>query len=75
MQLRRHRRGRASPAIKNVRGTLPGPEQPPKIGLRVTRRFHPIADRVDRVGRLDRPVTLFVIGNHKSEQVELVGLR
>jgi hypothetical protein len=60
---------------QNVGRALARSEQSAEIGLGVTARLHAIADRIDRVRRLDRPSLTLVVLDNQREEIEAVGFR
>jgi hypothetical protein len=41
-----------------------------KIGLCITARFHAVTDRIDCIGRLDRPALALIVFDDQCEQIE-----
>jgi hypothetical protein len=57
---------------QDVGSTLPRAEQTPKIGLGIAPRFHAVADRLNGLGRLDRPALALVVLDDQCEKIEAV---
>src|SRR5690606_35815406 len=75
MKLPRH--GKRQPALagEDVGGALARAEQTAEIGLAAPAAFHAVADGVDRIGRIDRPASPFVILDDEGEKIEAIRLR
>src|ERR1700681_1454541 len=54
---------------------LPRAEQAAKIGLGIAARFHAITDRINRLGRLDRPALALVVLDDQREKIEAIHFR
>jgi hypothetical protein len=44
-----------------------------KVGLGVAARFHAVADRVDRLRRVDRPALALIVLDVQREKIEAIG--
>jgi hypothetical protein len=55
--------------------TLSRAEQAAKIGLGIAARFHAVTDRVNRLGRLDRPALALAVLDDQGEKIEAIGFR
>jgi transposase len=67
-------RKRALPR-QDVGRALARAEQTAKIGLSIARRLHAVTNRIDRVGRLDRPALALVVLDDQCKEIEAVGFR
>jgi hypothetical protein len=46
-----------------------------KVGLRIAACFHAVTDRVNRLGRIDRPALALVVPDDQREKIEPIRLR
>ena len=53
---------------------MPRAEQTPKIGLGIAAGFHPVTDRLNGLGRLDRPALALVVLDDQCEKIEAIRL-
>jgi AbiEi antitoxin C-terminal domain len=58
---------------QDVGRALPRAEQTAKIGLSIACCLHAVTNRIDRVGRLDRPALALVVLDDQFEEIEAVG--
>jgi hypothetical protein len=68
-----HREG-ALP-VQDIGCALSRAEQAAKIGLGIAARFHAVTDRVNRLGRLDRPALALAVLDDQGEKIEAIGFR
>jgi len=68
-----HREGPLSG--QDVGCALTRAEQAAKIGLGITACFHSVPDRIDRLGRFDRPAPALVVLDDQREKIETIGFR
>jgi len=75
VQFPRHPHGERPLLRQDVGCTLPRAEQAAKIGLSIAACFHAVTDRVNRLGRIDRPALALVVLDGQREKIKPIGFR
>jgi hypothetical protein len=75
MQFPGHSHREGTLPVEDVGCALPRAEQAAKIGLGIAARFHAVTDRVNRLGRLDRPALALAVLDDQGEKIEAIGFR